>query len=348
MREVLPEIDRWLAAGRRVALATVVQAWGSAPRGLGATMAVSDADEVAGSVSGGCVEAAVIEACRTVLASGRSRLLAFGVTDQAAWQVGLACGGRIEVFVEPLAARLRERVGRAVAEEQPLVVARMIASAAGPGSSALYAGADAAVEGDWPGLTVAVADAARAALRAGRSQRLLLEGADVFLQVLVPAPTLIVAGGVHIAVALTALARTLGFHTVVVDPRPAFGSDARFGHVDRLLRTWPDEALSQLHLDASTAVAVLTHDPKLDDAALLAALPSPAFYVGALGSQSTQAKRRQRLLAAGLSEEQVGRLHAPIGLDLGGRSPEEIALAVLSQIVAVRNGRPAAAQGTSR
>jgi xanthine dehydrogenase accessory factor len=164
-------------------------------------------------------------------------------------------------------------------------------------------------------------------------------GAEFFVDVATPAPTLVMVGGVHIAVALDVIARALGYGTIVVDPRAAFGSAERFPHVDRLVRDWPDDALRSLRLSASTAVAVLTHDPKLDDPALAVALPSPAFYVGALGSRRTQQRRQARLQAAGVTARDLGRLRAPIGLDLGGRSPEEIALAVMAQVVAVRNGR---------
>jgi xanthine dehydrogenase accessory factor len=173
----------------------------------------------------------------------------------------------------------------------------------------------------------------------GKSTRTTLGESQVFLEVVRPAPTLVAVGGVHIAIALTRIAQALGYRTIVVDPRPAFASEARFPHADRVVSDWPDEALGRIGLTAETAVAVLTHDPKLDDPALRAALPSAAFYVGALGSKATQAKRRQRLLEGGLSEEQVDRLHAPIGLDLGGRSPEEIALSVMGEVVAVRNGK---------
>jgi xanthine dehydrogenase accessory factor len=176
-------------------------------------------------------------------------------------------------------------------------------------------------------------------LAKGRSVCVTLGEKRAFVDVIVPAPTLVVVGGVHIALALTELAGGVGFRTVVIDPRTAFANRERFPRADQLLTSWPDEAIAQLGLTPSTAVAVLTHDPKLDDPALKAALKSPAFYVGALGSQATQAKRRTRLLEGGLSEQDVARLHAPIGLDLGGRSPEEIALAVLAQIVSVRNGR---------
>ena len=184
---------------------------------------------------------------------------------------------------------------------------------------------------------------AQAALAAGRSEQSSLiagsESVEVFIEVSLPSPTLIVVGGVHIAIALTALAKTLGYHTIVVDPRKAFGSEARFPHVDQLIQLWPDEALAQVGLTRSTAVAMLTHDPKLDDPALKLALPSPAFYVGALGSRRTQDKRRARLLAEGLTQAHLARLRGPIGLDLGGRTPEEVALAVMGEIVAARNGR---------
>jgi len=191
-----------------------------------------------------------------------------------------------------------------------------------------------------PEVDEAALQAAREALASGktRSARASETGAELFADVVLPPPRLIVVGGVHVAIALVTLARTLGFETIVVDPRQAFGSAERFPHADRLVSKWPDEALREVGLTSSTAVAVLSHDPKLDDPALSVALASPAFYVGALGSQKTQEKRRLRLREAGLSSEQLARLRAPIGLDLGGRSPEEIALSVMAEIVAVRHG----------
>jgi xanthine dehydrogenase accessory factor len=204
------------------------------------------------------------------------------------------------------------------------------------------------------GVDEAALAAGRAALAAGRSARapLALPAAgapavgapaqmpvEVFVDVLLPSPTLVIVGGVHIAIALASLAKTLGYRTIVVDPRKAFGTETRFPHVDRLIQAWPDEALQEVGLTRSTAVAMLTHDPKLDDPGLRVALPSPAFYVGALGSRNTQARRRQRLLDEGLTEAQLDRLHGPIGLDLGARTPEEVALSVMAEIVAARNGQ---------
>jgi xanthine dehydrogenase accessory factor len=157
--------------------------------------------------------------------------------------------------------------------------------------------------------------------------------------VITPSPEVITVGGVHIAIALTQLAKVMGYRTTVIDPRGVFGTDARFQHVDRLIHAWPDEALRQVNLSRLSAVVMLTHDPKLDDPALKIALPSEAFYVGALGSRATQEQRRQRMKAAGLRESDLARLHGPIGIDLGGQTPEDIALAVMAEIVAVRNGR---------
>jgi xanthine dehydrogenase accessory factor len=340
MREVLHEIDRWRTAGESVALATVVRTWGSAPRGIGSRMAIARAGGIAGSVSGGCVEGAVVEAGREVLASGRPRLLHFGVADETAWSVGLSCGGVIEVFVEPLDPRSYDAVrGELLAER----AAALVVVVKGPGDLVgrkLLLREDGRAEGSLPGLERPALEAAQAALAEGRSRLVELPGevpAELFVEALRPSPTLAIVGGVHIAVALSALARTLGYRVIVVDPRQAFGNAERFPHAERVAQAWPDHALGEIGLTPSTAVAVLTHDPKLDDPALRAALPSPAFYVGALGSKATQEKRRRRLLEAGVSEAHLARLHAPIGLELGGRSPEEIALAVMAEIVAERN-----------
>ncbi|HLF24713.1 MAG TPA: XdhC/CoxI family protein [Anaerolineae bacterium] len=350
MREVLSDLERWREQDRAVALATVLQTWGSAPRGVGAKMALTADGEIAGSVSGGCVEGAVFETGQQVLKTGQPQLLHFGVADETAWEVGLACGGSIDVFVQPLNANLYAAARAALVEEQPAASVTIVRGPAGSIGRGLVLREDGSVTGVLgDGLDEPARAAASAALLAGQSRRVALpdsirpgsetEPVEIFIDVMLPAPTLIAVGGVHIAIALTALAKTLGYRTIVVDPRRIFGSDARFPHVDRLIQAWPDEALAQLSLTRSTALAMLTHDPKLDDPALLIALPSPAFYVGALGSRNTQAQRRERLRAAGLSEAQLARLQGPIGIDIGAKTPEEIALAVVAQVTAARNGR---------
>jgi len=338
MRDLLPEIEAWGAEAQPLSLATVVKTWGSAPRAAGSKMVMSADGRIAGSVSGGCVEAAVIEAAQEVVKAGKPRLLSFGVADDKAWEVGLACGGSIEVFVEaPGAAGLAELASLS-SGEKPAAVATVLS---GPHlGRRLFLHGDGQIRGSLQGpFSAQVSAAARNALGEGKSARASIAETDVFIEVMRPAPKLVIVGGVHIAIPLTWMARSLGYRTIVVDPRPAFGSVDRFPQAHEIISAWPDEALHGIGLSAESAVAVLTHDPKLDDPALRAALPSPAFYVGALGSKQTQAKRRERLLAEGLTEAQVGRLRAPIGLDLGGRTPEEIAVSVLAQIVAVRNGR---------
>jgi xanthine dehydrogenase accessory factor len=342
MREILSDVDRWRAAGEAVALATVVSTWGSAPRREGAKLAVSAAGAMAGSVSGGCVEGALVEEARGVLRDGRPRLVRYGVADETAWSVGLACGGRIEVFVAPLQADVYEAERDALAGELALAAATVIAGPDGLLGRALLVSASGEVRGSIDaGLDAAARDAAALALADGASRRIALGPAEVFVEALLPAPTIVIVGGVHVAVTLAALARSLGFRVVVVDPRAAFATPERFPHAHRLLHMWPDEALAELGLSGSTAVAVLSHDPKLDDPALRVALGSPAFYVGALGSARTQAKRRARLAESGVSPALLDRIHGPIGLDLGGRAPEEIALAILAEIVAARNRRKA-------
>jgi len=336
VRELIADIDRWRANGEKVALATVVSTWGSAPRRPGAKMAVS-AGGLSGSVSGGCIEGAVAQEARAALRDGQPRLLHFGVSDETAWSVGLACGGQVEVFISVLDEALYEATRDALLAHRAVVGATVIVGEP-LGRSALFTPGGPTV-GSLGAADSAAHEAALASLRDGQCQRAALGEAELFVEPLLPPPTLVVVGGVHIAVTLVSLARTLGYRTVVVDPRSAFGSAARFGHADRLVDAWPDDALRSIGLSASTAVAVLSHDPKLDDPALLVALRSDAFYVGALGSTRTQEKRRARLGEAGLSDPELARLHGPIGLPLGGRTPEEIALAIMAEIVLARNRR---------
>ncbi len=355
MREVLTEIERWRTQGRSVALATIVTTWGSAPRPAGSKMAVNERGEMAGSVSGGCVEAAVVEEALGVLGSGRPRKVHFGVSDETAWEVGLACGGEIDLFVEPLAPLLAaqgespavfDRLVRALSEERPAVRAVVIEGEADLLGTSWLVDSDGRGSGSMPAAVAEAVEPQARALLGQVAPRVIhapagLTGLTVFLDVLPSAARLVVVGGVHIAIALARLARALGYHVTIVEPRRAFGTRARFPDADALVNLWPDEALQSIGMTHSTAVAVLSHDPKLDDPALRVALPSPAFYVGALGSKRTQELRRARLRESGLSEAHIARLHGPIGLDLGGREPEEIALSILAEIVAVRSGRQA-------
>lgn len=343
MREVLPDVDRWREAGEKVALATVVKVWGSAPRPPGAKMAVSASGQIAGSVSGGCVEGAVVEAALEVLADGIPRLLQFGVSDETAWSVGLSCGGQIEIFVEPWPDEPESPFGQSadcVRRKRLTGLATLLG--ASPGAH-LHLSADGPGAGSLgsPERDGALHSQSRDLLLSLRSTRIdLADGSEVFVDIVPPPRKLVIVGAVHTAVALVSLARALGFQTLVVDPRGVFASPERFAHADRLIAEWPEEAFLEIGLDEATAVAVLSHDLKLDVPALKLALASPAPYVGVLGSKKTHAKRLAALREEGVADEDLARIHSPIGLDLGGRSPEEIALAILAEIVAVLNGRP--------
>jgi xanthine dehydrogenase accessory factor len=333
VRDILADVERWQAEGRPIAIATVVETWGSAPRPAGGKMALTADGRIAGSVSGGCVENAVVEAGKKTLSSGKPELLHYGVSDDTAWSVGLACGGTLDIFVEQLDPAFFAPVGEALRREKPVAVATVIRGPEGELGKKLALFEDGIVTG---GIDELALGQARAALSEGASRRVKTDARELFVDVLLPAPRLVIVGGVHIAIALVSLAKTLGFRTILVDPREAFGNAKRFPNADEILNDWPEEALAKIAPDGSTAIAVLTHDPKLDDPALLSALRSRAFYVGALGSRRTQEKRQARLREAGLTDEFLSRLYAPIGLPLGGRSPEEIAISILAQIVAAR------------
>ena len=311
----------WARDGRGAALATVLQTWGSAPRPVGSQLAISGAGEIMGSVSGGCVEGAVVVEALDALEDGRPRLLTYGVSDDEAFAVGLACGGTIRVLVEPLAAAPGVPAG---------LLEALVAAKARREAVALVTDLES-----WERRLVPLSEADAALAERFRADRSgVEEDGRTFAAIHNPPLRMAVVGAVHIAQPLVRMARLAGFDPVLIDPRESFGADHRFpGEV--ISHDWPDAALDAWGIDARSAVVTLTHDPKLDDPALAVALRSPAFYVGSLGSTRTHAKRVERLRAAGLSEAEIGRLHAPVGLAIGARSPAEIAVSILAQIVAV-------------
>ena len=343
MRELLEEYERLLASGP-VGRAVVTQVWGSAPRPEGASLLAGPNGGMAGSVSGGCVEGAAAEEVRSAIAEGAPRKASWGVTHERAWEMGLSCGGTIEVFVEPV---VREEVLAAARRESGSVVATVIGGAAPLGSGlVVLEDGTASRSGSFPSELVAeLTERARNALAGLVSRVETLQSdagaVEVFLEVFPRRPTLLVFGGVHIATALVRLAKPLGYRTVVADGREAFLTRERFPDADELILGWPEDVFRRVGLNAATCVVLLTHDPKFDEPALELALRSPAGYVGAIGSRKTQAHRRERLRTLGFSDADVARLHGPIGLDLGGREPAEIALAILAEISAVRHGREA-------
>jgi xanthine dehydrogenase accessory factor len=340
MRDILADLDRWQADEHQpIALATVIQTWGSSPRRAGAKMAITPDGKITGSVSGGCVEGAVFDAGVESLKSNRPQLLHFGVADETAWEVGLACGGSIDIFVRPINRESFKSLRGVLLADQAAVNITVVRGPDELLGREILIHEDGIVTGEInPELDGIATSVARQALAQGESRTVQLnETIQVFVEVILPAPTLIAVGGVHITIALMTLAKTLGYRTVVIDPRTAFGNESRFPDVDQLIPLWPREAFEQVAINRATAIAMLTHDPKLDDPALKIALSSQAFYIGALGSKATQAKRHQRLLEAGLTEAHLNRLHGPIGLQIGAATPEEIAMSIMAEIVSVRN-----------
>jgi xanthine dehydrogenase accessory factor len=339
MRDLLADYDRLASGGKPVGRAVVTSVWGSAPRPEGSSMLATADGVIAGSVSGGCVEGATATEIAGAIDRGVPKLVTFGVSHERAWEVGLACGGTIKVFVEPT---VRPEILAAARGPGGEVVATAVEGEALGQSARILE--DGRVEGPLAATIppAALRDAALGALRHEASTTTSFETgggpSGVFLEVFARRPRLVVFGGVQIAVALVPLAQALGYHTIVADGRPAFLTRERFPTADELILAWPEEAFERIGLDASCYVCVLTHDPKFDEPALQVALRSPAAYVGAIGSRKTQAERRDRLKAEGQSEEQVARLHGPIGLDLGGRQPAETALAILAEMTAMRYG----------
>ncbi len=321
---MLEQAAHWRAEGHGVALATVVRTWGSSPRPAGSQLAVSDDGAFVGSVSGGCIEGAVIHEALAAMNDGAPRLLEFGVTSEMAWEVGLACGGQVQVFVDRANAGLLDELRAARRAKRPVVLVTRLPD----GAQRLLDPREAAPEGVSPALF----DAAQLAAARDETSTVEEDGATLFLQPFNPPLRLILIGAVHIAQPLARMAALAGFATVVVDPRRAFATDDRFPGVERST-AWPDEALTVLAPDGRTAVVTLTHDPKLDDPALDVALRSSAFYIGCLGSGKTHAARLERLARRGFTAADLARLHGPVGLRINARSPAEIAISILAEII---------------
>ena len=336
MRDLCDQIEAWLSSGRKVALATVIKTWGSSPRPAGAGMAISDLMEIAGSVSGGCVEGAVIDAGMEVLETGESKKLHFGVGDEEAWEVGLSCGGEIDVFIRRFDEEDLKIWKTALSNSDPVLLGLVLEGNAAYQGKELFLddGGLSGVEKTGRGMEP-LRDILESSPTAGIYQVGSPEIKEIFIYPVKPPPELILVGGAHVTIPLVSLANTVGFEVTVIDPRRIFSREERFPNVKLLLPDWPDKAFKKIKITGSTAVVMLTHDPKIDDPALAVALNSPAFYVGALGSRKTHQKRVQRLQAAGLDQEKIDRIHGPVGLDLGGKTPPAIALGIMAEILQV-------------
>jgi xanthine dehydrogenase accessory factor len=309
MESVLTQGNRWRELGRRVAVATVVATRRSSPRPIGSKLVVSESGELAGSVSGGCVESDVVLAAQEVLAGGEPRLLTYGITDEMAFGIGLPCGGEIDVFVEELTEG-----------ERPDVTLTVVA-------------------GDGVGERLHDPELEQEARRRGRSHVIALEERTVFADVAAPPTRLFVYGAVDTAEALCRAAKLLGWRTVVADARASFATPERIPSADELLVLWPDEALAHVQPDLGTAVVVLTHDDKFDLPLIRAALAGDAFYIGWIGSRRNQERRRGLLLEEGLTDDELDRISGPAGLDIGADTPAETAISMLGEMLAVRAGR---------
>ena len=349
MRDVLAGILTAHARGDSVALATVVRTWKSAPRPAGAALIVTAQGEVSGSVSGGCVEAALYELAAQVISTGIPRYESYGVSDDAALQVGLPCGGVIEVFVErltPTSWADLPGVMQSIESQVSVALATVVRGSAHVGRHLVVR--REGVQGDLGNqrLTDTVAadvlglleSATTTVLHYGSEGQRLETDLEVLVNVFAPAPRMIIFGAIDFAAALSGAGKLLGFHVTVVDARAVFATAKRFPQADAVVVDWPHRWLAAQEVDARTVICVLTHDPKFDVPALIAAISTPAAYIGAMGSRRTTADREERLREAGATDADIARIHAPIGLDLGARTPEETAVSIVAEIIQVRWG----------
>ena len=341
MRELRDVLARWRADGESIAMATVIRVDGSAPRGEGAKMLIARSGRIFGSVSGGCVESAVADAAQNVLASGRPTTARYGINKNMMWDVGLSCGGAIDVYIESL------EHGGTPAFDDGAVLFTVLGDAERPGERLCATrGPDVrwTLDGSLgdPAADAGLLVAAEDACRSGASRVRSIAGREVFVDPQVPESRLVIVGAVHIAVALCSFASRAGFTVTVVDPRPQLNNAERFPDAAQRIVAWPEEALPELRVDDHCYVAVLTHDEKFDDPTLDFVLRRSPRYVGAIGSKKTQALRRRRLADAGIAPDAIDKLHAPIGLDIGAESPDEIAIAILAEMIAAKYDRSGA------
>jgi xanthine dehydrogenase accessory factor len=332
VKDILEKLERWNNEGLRVATATVVSTERSAPRDPGAVLAVSEKGEVIGSVTGGCVEPAVYEEAQAVLAGGQPRLLRYGIADDEAFEVGLPCGGTVEIFVDLLDPAHVAPIVEATRDERPIAIAVRITGDQIGDKRLVTAGGEP--EDD-------IMEQTRTLLSSGETGVVTVDGDDVFVSSLAPRPRMYVFGAIDFASALASIGRFLGYRVTVCDARAKFVTPERFPDVDELVVDWPDRFLESAPVDKRTAICVLTHDNKFDVPILKAALQGPAGYIGAMGSRRTTERRAERLRDEGITDEELTRVHAPIGLKIGSRSPEEVAVAIAAQIIEVFNAKTA-------
>jgi xanthine dehydrogenase accessory factor len=350
MREILSDIETWKAQGKQVALATVIDVFHSAPRGIGAKMAISSDGEMSGSVSAGCVEGAVVEEALQVMKSGKTRKLHYGVADEQAWDVGLTCGGKIDIFVEPLVGSILEEK---IALDQQICASALAGDAFAVATvlegkeigKKMILFPDGTVNGSTGNhnLDEAILGQRTSLWSKYRSELVPVMAGElpiaVFFDRYMPQERLMIVGAAHIAIHLVHMAKEVGFHTIVIDPRASFANRDRFPHADELYKDWPQEIIPGLAPDSSTYLVILSHDAKIDLPALDIGLRNPFRYIGLLGSRYTQEDRKEGLRKMGYNEEQLACIHGPIGIAIGSRTPDEIAVSILAELIAVRRGK---------
>ncbi len=334
MKDIFKQIVHWKNSGRSFALATVVDTWRSSPRQVGATMIIDDSLSVMGSVSGGCVEGDVIKAAQSVLQDGKAQLLSFGVSNEDAWSAGLSCGGGIKVFVQKFFGyehpALWDELHDNLQEDKSCV---LVTTLEAEPHAFLYTGNPDEVPAGFPTVS-----SLESTLQKGKSGLISESGISIFLHAFPKKNELLVIGASHISYDLVTMGQAMGFKVTVIDPRGVFTDSLKeICQPEQLLRQWPEDVLQQRTLDSSVYAVMLTHDPKIDDQALAILLPSEVSYIGALGSRKTHARRKERLLDNGFTSEQIDRIHAPVGLDIGASTPAEIALSITAELVKVRN-----------
>jgi xanthine dehydrogenase accessory factor len=349
LRDILDDIGAWYRGGTRFALATVVQTWQSSPRSAGASMAVSEFGDVVGSVSGGCVEGAVVELAQDVIATGVPARETYGVSDGDAYAVGLTCGGTIEVFVELVTVeRFPELLAviDAVNRRRAVAVATVINGAQDVGTHVvLFEGSVVSTLDEGPRahgieemMRGMLAQGSSGVIHLGNHGGRRLNGVTLFVESFAPHPEMIVFGASDFAAAVVRIGKFLGYHVTVCDARPVFATPHRFPQADEIVVKWPHLYLENRAVDERTVLCVLTHDPKFDVPLLLRALRTKAGYIGAMGSRRTHLKRLQNLRDAGVAEAALARLSSPTGMDLRGRTPEETAVSIAAEIIALKWG----------
>lgn len=345
MRDIIEDIAPWFEAGERFALATVTRTWSSSPRPIGASMAVSAAGEVVGSVSGGCVEGALYEACLEVLQSGTPQRVTYGVSDDDAFEVGLTCGGIIELFICAVDAQSFPQftdVRAAITGDKPIAVATMLTQGETLGRRLVFTPDENTGSLGDDALDASVLADARGLLEQGRTRTLMfgahgerrMDDVAIFVESYAPAPRMIVFGAIDFAAAVARIGKFLGYYVVVCDARGVFATKKRFPDADEIVVSWPHKYLQSIEVNEHTALCVLTHDPKFDIPLLEIALRTNAGYIGAMGSRKTHNVRLEKLREIGMTDAEIGRLRSPIGLDLGARTPEETAVSIAAEIIA--------------